>query len=552
MAEYYSNIGRNSIYVPQTHFVIISDKGGFFLELIKKNIHMNKLKCKSNVQLTLDDDFNVPDIKPDIDRIIKEQGEINISDVKPMNGKLMVKGVLNFNILYISEDDPRPVHNITGEIPFDEIINMDEACGEDNIVSKWELEDLSTSLINSRKLSVKSIVSFSFIAEDIYDEETAVAIEGDDNARFVNKNIDITQISINKKDTFRLKDEINLPSGKANIFEILYHETSLRNTDVRLLEDKITLKGELLLFVLYSGEDEENSLQYFETEIPFSGNIDCNGCREDMISDVDIKIHSKDFEIKPDSDGEERVISLEVVLDLDLKAYEEEELEILSDVYSTAKELTPVMKEAYYENLLMKNNSKAKVVDQIKVSQNEPRILQICNANGNIKIDDITKVENGLEMNGIIEVQILYVTEEDRKPLNSLKGVIPFTQFVEAKGMDEDSIYHVKPSIEQVSVMMLDSEEIEVKASINLNTIVFNKVIEPIISNIEVADIDLDKLQSMPGMTGYITKSGDTLWKIAKQFYTTVDSIKEINGLAQDKISQGEKLLILKKVDAVI
>lgn len=527
-------------------------QGGIFLNLIKKNIHMNKLKCKSNVQLTLDDDFNVPDVKPDIDRIIKEQGEINITEVKPMNGKLMVKGVLNFNILYISEDDTRPVHNITGEIPFDEIINMDEACAEDNIVVKWELEDLSTSLINSRKLSVKSIVSFLFLAEDIYDEETAVAIEGDDNARFTNKNMDITQIAINKKDTFRMKDEIGLPSGKSNIFELLYHEANLRNTDVRMLEDKISIKGELLLFVLYSGEDEENSLQFFETEVPFSGTIDCNGCREDMISDVDIRIHSKDLEIKPDSDGEERVIDLEVVLDLDLKAYEEEELEILSDVYSTAKELVPTVREAYYENLLVKNNSKAKVSDQIKVAMNEPRILQICNASGNIKIDDISLMENGLEVNGIIEVQILYVTEDDKKPLNSLKGMVPFTQFVEVRGIKADSVYHVKPCIEQVSVIMLDSEEIEVKASINLNTIVFDKITQPIITDIEVKDIDLEKLQAMPGMTGYITKNGDTLWKIAKQFYTTVDSIKEINGLAQDKINIGDKLLILKRVDGVL
>ena len=45
---------------------------------------MNKLKCKSTLQLTLDDDFNVPDVKPDIDKIIKEQGEIKITDIKAM------------------------------------------------------------------------------------------------------------------------------------------------------------------------------------------------------------------------------------------------------------------------------------------------------------------------------------------------------------------------------------------------------------------------------------------------------------------------------------
>ena len=41
---------------------------------------MNGLKCKSNIQLTLDDDFNVPDVKPDIEKIMKEQGILLIYD----------------------------------------------------------------------------------------------------------------------------------------------------------------------------------------------------------------------------------------------------------------------------------------------------------------------------------------------------------------------------------------------------------------------------------------------------------------------------------------
>ena len=69
------------------------------MELVKRNVHMNKLKCKTNVQLTMDDDFNVPDVKPDIEQIIKDQATIVMHDVKAMNGKVSVKGSLLFNIL---------------------------------------------------------------------------------------------------------------------------------------------------------------------------------------------------------------------------------------------------------------------------------------------------------------------------------------------------------------------------------------------------------------------------------------------------------------------
>ncbi len=522
------------------------------MELIKKNIHMNKLKCKSSLQLTLDDDFNVPDVKPDIYKIIKEQGAVKINDVKMMNGKLMVKGALYFNMLYFSDENTRPVHSISGEVPFDEVIHLDDACVGDEAIINWELEDLTTGLINSRKFSVKSIVRITVMIEELYDEVTAVSITGDEDVQFINKRITVTDIAVEKKDTYRIKDQIHLPSNKANISEILYSEVELRNPEARISDNKFTVKGELIVFVLYSSEDDEKPLEYFETELPFTTTIECNGCTEDMIDNIDFSIASKSLEIMPDADGEQRVIDVEVVLDMGIKMYEEEELELLSDAYSPVKELTPILKDAHYENLLVKNNSKVRVSDTIKIPNTQPRILQICHASGEIKVDEINPVNNGLEVNGVLEVQILYICADDSRPINSIKGMIPFTQTIEVKDIKSTSSFNVKSAVEQLSVMMLDSEEIEVKSGIGLNAIVFDSITEPIITDIEVADVDYEKLQSMPSIIGYTVKSQDTLWNIAKQYYTTIDRILELNGLENDNIKIGDKLLIMKKVDKVV
>jgi nucleoid-associated protein YgaU len=522
------------------------------VELIKKNIHMNKLKCKSSLQLTLDDDFNVPDVKPDIYKIIKEQGAVKINDIKMMNGKLMVKGALYFNMLYLSDENVRPLHNISGEVPFDEIIHLEDACMGDEALINWELEDLTTGLINSRKLSVKSIVRLTVLVEELYDEATAVAVEGDDDVQFINKSITVTDIAVDKKDTYRVKDQVHLPSNKGNIAEILYSELELRNPEVRLLDNKFSVKGEILLFLLYASENEDNPVEYFETEIPFGTTVDCNGCTEDMIDNIDFTIANKSLDVMPDADGEERITDVEVVIEMGIKMYEEEELELLNDVYSPSKELIPVMKDAHYENLLVKNNSKVRVNDRVKIANNQPEILQVCHAAGQIKVDEINPVDNGLEVNGVLETQILYICADDNKPLNAFKGIIPFTQVLEVKGLKPTSIYRVKPALEQLSVMMLDSEEIEVKAGIGLNAIVFDTITEPIITDIQVNDLDYEKIRSMPSIVGYTVKNQDSLWNIAKKYYTTVDRIRELNGIEDNNLKIGDKLIIMKKVDKVI
>ena len=522
------------------------------MELIKKNIHMNKIKCKSSLQLTLDDDFNVPDIKPDIDRIITQQGDLKISEIKATNGKLLIKGELGFNVLYFSEEDTRPIHNISGEIPFDEVINMELSCAEDDPIVKWELEDLSTGLINSRKLSVKSIVSLSVAIEELYDEETGVMVEGSEDVQYISKKIEITDISVDKKDTFRIKDEIMLPTNKGNVISVLFDAIRINSMEVRLLEDKFSIKGDMPVFILYSSESEESPIEYYETEISFGGTVDCNGCNENMVEDISFRILNKNLEIKPDMDGEERVIDLEVILEMIIKIYEIQEPEVLCDVYSPCKEITPIIRDATYENLVVKNNSKYRIADRIHVANNQPKILQICHSEGVIKIDDIIPNGSELQVEGVIDINILYISEYDLKPLSSLKGAIPFTQVIEVKGMNSDSSFEIRPSIDQLSVMMLDSDEIEVKAVINLNTIVFDKITEPIIIDLEVAELDLDKLQSMPGIVGYIVKKDDSLWNIAKKYYTSVDTIMEINDMKDDSIKEGDKLIIMKKVDIVI
>ena len=42
------------------------------MRLRTENIHEYRIKCNSIAQITLDDDFNVPDNKADIELIVKE------------------------------------------------------------------------------------------------------------------------------------------------------------------------------------------------------------------------------------------------------------------------------------------------------------------------------------------------------------------------------------------------------------------------------------------------------------------------------------------------
>ena len=71
-------------------------------------------------------------------------------------------------------------------------------------------------------------------------------------------------IAVHKKDTMRVKEDIALASNKPNIHELLWNTVEVRGMDIRAENDKIGVKGELFIFALYRGDDDNNSLQWLE------------------------------------------------------------------------------------------------------------------------------------------------------------------------------------------------------------------------------------------------------------------------------------------------
>lgn len=515
------------------------------MEMIKKNIHMNKIKECQIMQITLDDDFNVQDVKPDIEKIIKTKGQINIANYKLLNKKMMVEGDMSFCVLYVSNEDGRIIHSIEGKIPFEDTVNMELAQSDDSLNIIANIEDLSTAMVNSRKISVKAVITLECIAENIYDVESCVDIKQDEaqNIQYIKEDVAVTQIAVNKKDICRVKEEIVLPSSKQNVMEILYNDVSLLGVDSRVNEQGINIKGSMLVFVMYTSENGD--IEYVEKEILFNNMIEVDGCEPDMIDDVRISLSGYDIVVKADTDGEERILDFEGTLLLDIKLYKEEHVSIVKDLYGVDKKIEPVLEPGYYDNVLLKNNCKVRISDRISVDASSPALMQLCNSSVNVKIDNVEVVENGLNVEGVAQVTMLYITNEDNMPVSSFEGMIPFNQFIEVKGIDKNSIYNIRQGVDHCSAMMTDSRECEVKLVVSLDTMVLGRQTKDVIVDINVSDFSEEENIARATMVGYVVKENECLWDIAKRFYTTRECIREVNFIEGDDVNEGDRILIV-------
>ena len=255
------------------------------------------------------------------------------------------------------------------------------------------------------------------------------------------------------------------------------------------------------------------------------------------------------MEVKPDSDGEERLLIADMVLEVDMKLYREEEHEVILDVYTPLRQCIPKGKTEALESLLIRNFSKCRLSDRIEMKETRGKILQICHSQGQVKVDKTRIVEGGVQVDGIVQLKILYIVGNDDMPFYSMETMIPFTQTVEAGGITEQSVYYLHADLEQLATSMVDSDEIEIRATVSLNLLVMSCQETMVIDKVEEQPLDEEKVRAMPGITVYVVKPEDSLWDIAKKFYTTVEEISTVNELKDGEISVGQPLLLIKKVE---
>lgn len=518
------------------------------MELERRYIGLNRQKGKAVSQITLEEDLNVPDQKPDIFRMIHRQGEFRADEVKGESGKVKVRGVFLYRILYIGEGNDRMPEILEGSIPVDETIFLGELEDGDVLDLHWELEDLHTSAIHSRKANVKCVLSFT--AEAFREQPVPLvdSPEGEQDLYLKTCPVRLQQEVIHKKDTLRIREDMNLPPGRPNIRRIIWKEMRLQGTEVRQEEGKLLVKGELVVFFLYESEEENGRMQWLEQGIPFHSEVECEACRADLFGKAEVTMIRGEMDLQPDYDGEPRMVRIDAVLELLLRYFEDQACEALCDAYSLSREIIPQQQSHTWDYVQQVSDSRARAAGRMKLGETDPKVLQILSSGAYLHLDHAAKNERGLLIQGNVELWTLYATSDDAQPLACGTETFPFEHTAEMQNADEESSWQIFLCLDQLMVNMLDAQELEMKAVLQIQ-ILFQKTEElTLVEDLVEEPLDMDRIKTMPGVVIHMVQPGETLWDISKGHATTCETVAALNELKEEGVRPGQKLLLVKEI----
>lgn len=514
------------------------------MEVITKQIETNHVDKRLFDQFMLDEDVNVPDSKNDVAKIVANEGRVRIDEIRPVENYLRVQGKVEFQILYVGEGIEPTFSGMEGSIPFVEMVYAEDGA-DHNMDIKNSRTELQVHMIHSRKLRIKAMVELELESQRQNFEEIPTDVECDCNAYKKEKQLDLLRLISSKKDMYRIKEEITLPATKESIGMMLWTDIADRRMDTRLAVDELQVMGELLVFCLY--ESPDGKIDWIEQAVPYQGRVDCAGIDETMYHHVEAKLEDVRTDVRVDEDGEMRVLGIEGTLGLRIAVYEEEKMDVLEDMYSLEQNCILETKEVEYEQLVLQNHSKCKVMERVSIPELRNEILQICHSNGVVRIDKMDMREDGILVEGALYISFLYVKANDDMPFDTWQGVVPFSHLIECSYTGDDLRYHISVTMDQLSITLQGGEEIEVKAAMAFHGFFKKAGKSEMICDVRMEEIDLKEVEKRPSIIGYLVKEGDELWTLAKRFSTTVEAIKDVNEVVGDTIKPGDKLLIFKE-----
>lgn len=520
------------------------------MDFLYRNIHMEQKKWETATQMTIEEDMNVPDVKGDCLSILLKDAALHVDETRVGRDQVVVKGSLMYQILYETGSGGR-LEQMSGDIPFEEVINVNGAIPGDLAMAKGVIEDFKVSMINTRKIAIQSVVMLYVCMHQLMEEEwTDEIVNCGNDVQKCFETKDVMQLCQKKSDVFRIKEEIELPGGYPVMQNMLWKHVSLGDLETRPMDGKVSLKGELNCYFIYTAQGVTQAVKMLTKKVPFHGLIECSGCQNDMIVSTMPVLSQSTVEIRADGEGEDRILYLEAALDLQIRIYSEEKIALLQDIYSTSQEVVPEEKIVHAPVLNIVGEGKCKLKQSHRLKEGTSRALQILHTCGTV-FPEKEQWENGrLSLMGGVQFQILYMTGEEEMPYAVTECMVPYSLEMEGTMPEGDSTE--KPDIfmearmEQMDTSLIDSEEMEVKGIVTFTVLVLSNEKERCVGGAQCKPLDTVKFASLPGMVVCFADQDTALWEYGKRYYMPVEEMKRLNNMTADTLKAGESMLLVK------
>ena len=505
------------------------------VDTTNESVCIDELITKKQEIRQIEGDVIVPDIKPDILSIIRTSSNICVYKKEILDGKVRIDGTIQVYIIYMADDSLGSIRALNTNLDFSETIQLPEVNSQMNIEVKSKAKNIETKLINGRKVNISCDAEFEISIYCNQNIDIIKAINGIEDIQ-TSKHDTVIYSLVGRETSNAFAKETIKTDPVDNLAEILDAEISLSNIDTKISYNKILVKADVKTRVLYLTED--GKINTCEEIIPATCFVDMQGVSEEHFCKVDMSL--KNIIVKPNN-KEEHSMYIEIEYEALCQVYEKKSINIIEDLYSPTKILNINKRIA----ILHGDEKNVRDTYSLKEKINDSELVQgnICYAVITPDVISQTKENNKVNYECEIKIDILYY-ENGQSSIRSKKVLLSFQDSLDIPFESDNCIWNTQLYIRNQEIVIMPDGNLNVIVDIDILADFLKIEAIPIIDEITENE---NETKNICSLSIYFVQRGDTLWKIAKEFGSTIDEIMSVNEVEDaNNIPIGKELFIPK------
>ncbi len=497
------------------------------------------LICDKHSSVELNSDFTLPDYQPEIRKMLSTRAIILPQSEFLGNGNAEIQGEVNYKITYLGADGGLYCSTLSDKYGFNASLDFNShSVNNDDItlIPSCKVENIGTRVLGPRKLNIRTkldcrVLGFSpsLYSPNLVGAHNKSTIE---NRIFETNCINIKRSA---KESLILNDFLSFDTTNDNIRIIDCNSNAIFN-ECTASSDKIQVKGDAVLKILYCNESESSHPLSAIKKIPFSCELICPGVN----SLFECTAHGVCYDER--FDFSENGVGVELTLSLSAIAQRNESVKYIADAYSTEKVCENSKGELSCLNAIRCCSG--------NLTQNDVFSLEDTKLSRDIKIVDVTAksninefaLENGkFIFKGMNDYQLLYSLEDE---YSSITISTPIKYEVDTRiALDASEKYKWRAEANVSSVRArLDGERLFVDCELNMSVMLNceNKI--ELLS--EMIFGEYLKKPSGDILLCYPDKEA-TVWTVAKQYGEPQKNIRTKNSIPENEDQIKKRYLII-------
>lgn len=502
------------------------------LDYSTENMGILNNMFEGSCEQAFDCDISLPDYCPDISRVLKCCVIPEIISGKISGDRACADGNAILRIIYADEENN--ICTYEQNQPFSKFIQL----GADTsgaLSVDVHIQYVNCRAVSKRRAEIHSMIHIIFKIFAVSNCETVSEINRK-TVQAKTEEIKFSNLSAFDCKMFNIGETVELPSDYLPAERIISCCATPVLNDVRVVQDKILIKGEIDIALTYCPAENKGESVRFNHTIPVNQVVDAQGITEGSLPTVRLRMLGCECNVRNDASSNPRLIEISCTVIAHIKAYTDSQLTCITDAYCIDGQLHTNYEQR--ELLSLCDRIHETSVQKFTVDLSSLNAERICclwwdTPKVNKSIQDAK-----LSLHTTVPMNIIALDTDGRPVFCEREVDFDFGKPIDGNGcvIDDEAVTPIG-----FSAGTLTDGKAEIKGEFSVDANVFAcRSVNVLVS----ADISASDTKPTACVIVYFPDREESLWNIARRFNTTVDMIKEQNTISGDSAKDGAPLLI--------